>query len=448
MKIFTFIVIFALTAKMTFPQTGWLTAGIPGIYSTVECIFNDSISDKLYFGGTILNPSFSSLAITCYDGSNWNVIGNANNRRLSIMRYNNIIIASGLFTKVGGVDVNYIGKYDGTTWSEFGNFNAQVLKVKIINNELYAMGVFTMVDSILCNGIAQWNGTSWQPVFSFPFIGAYVFDAEFFQGNLYVGGNSFDIGTTDYNDIAVYKNGNWQMVGNGIQGFASAVDKMLVYKNELIVAGLIWRKAGNTGDGIQKWNGTSWSDLGMGLRNGTNPNTSQPHVHDIKIYNDELYVAGLFDYVDSLYSKHLAKWDGDKWCNFPTQDFIATNLVVDIYHDTIYTGCGYDTLNGDTINYLAKMLSLQPTACRVTGIEESLPTATPSTPLVIPNPANETITILNTVQNTIITITNITGQTIIQTTLYQINISHLISGIYFIQAQSKNNIQTTKFIKQ
>jgi hypothetical protein len=70
---------------------------------------------------------------------------------------------------------------------------------------------------------------------------------------------------------------------------------------------------------------------------------------------------------------------------------------------------------------------------------------------IFPNPANETLTLPPTIQNSIVTITNITGNTVLQTTLNQtnqINISHLASGLYFIHAQTKNNIQTTKFIKQ
>jgi len=71
--------------------------------------------------------------------------------------------------------------------------------------------------------------------------------------------------------------------------------------------------------------------------------------------------------------------------------------------------------------------------------------------LLFPNPANETISLKNMLRNSIITITNIAGQTILQTRLNpnnQINISHLTSGIYFIQVQTKYKIQTAKFIKE
>ncbi len=70
---------------------------------------------------------------------------------------------------------------------------------------------------------------------------------------------------------------------------------------------------------------------------------------------------------------------------------------------------------------------------------------------IYPNPANQTISLKNIQPNTIITITNITGQSILQTSLNQtnqINISHLSNGLYFIQSQSNNIIQTSKFIKQ
>ncbi|MCC6251667.1 MAG: T9SS type A sorting domain-containing protein [Bacteroidia bacterium] len=450
MKLKTSIAIFALTAKMAFAQNGWISAGTPYTTLQINCLFNDTISDRLYAAGQVLNPSFSKLAILYYDGVTWNNIGNADNQTRGITRFNNDIIVSGFFSKINGVDVNNIARYDGTNWYSFGNFNGFVWNVKVLNDTLYAMGAFSMVDSLLCNGIAKWTGSSWKPVFSFPYVGAYVYDAEIYQGDLYLGGNSFYIGTTDYNDIVVYKNGAWQMVGNGILGGTSFVDKLLAYKNELIIAGIIWRSASNTGDGIQKWNGSSWSDLGMGLRTGTNPNNSAPHVHDMKIHNNELYVAGVFDYADSLYAKHLAKWDGEKWCNFPTQDFIATNLVVDIYHDTIFTGCGYDTLNSDTINYLAKMLSLQPLGCRVTGIDEKQNNEAEGM-VVYPNPANEYLNFLHFESNSTIIVTDMAGQLIIKTNLgsnQKLDISNLSSGIYFIRVQSSKNVQTLKLLKQ
>lgn len=449
MKIKQFIAIFALAAKMAFAQNGWIGAGIPYATLQINCLYNDTISDRLYTVGQILNPSWSKIAILSYDGSIWNIIGNVynNGQVQGIVRHNNDIIACGFFTSVNGVSVNNIARYDGVNWHFFGNFNSNVRRLKVMNGDLYACGTFSIVDSIPCNGIAKWNGSNWENVHSFPFTGAYVYDCEIFQGDLYVGGNSFGLGATNY-DISVYKNGSWQMVGNGILGGSSVVDRMLVYKNELIVAGLIWRKEGNLGDGIQKWNGSSWSDLGMGLRNGINPNTSQPHVYDMKIYNNELYVAGLFDYADSLYSKHLAKWDGDKWCNFPTQDFTSTNGVVDIYHDTIYTGCGYDTLNGDTINYLAKMLSLQPLGCRITGIEEI---ENNEELIIFPNPATETIKLLNLSPNSLIVITNLTGCVLFQANLNEnqtIDLNQFSKGIYIIQAQSNETIKAAKLIKQ
>jgi uncharacterized delta-60 repeat protein len=70
---------------------------------------------------------------------------------------------------------------------------------------------------------------------------------------------------------------------------------------------------------------------------------------------------------------------------------------------------------------------------------------------VYPNPATQTIKLSNITPNTSITITNITGSIILQTTLnpnQEINISQLANGLYFIQAQSKNETQTIKFIKQ
>jgi hypothetical protein len=72
---------------------------------------------------------------------------------------------------------------------------------------------------------------------------------------------------------------------------------------------------------------------------------------------------------------------------------------------------------------------------------------------VIPNPTSEngTIKLLNIETNTAITITNIVGKIVLETNVnpnQEININHLSNGLYFVIAQSKKGLQTTKFIKE
>ena len=70
---------------------------------------------------------------------------------------------------------------------------------------------------------------------------------------------------------------------------------------------------------------------------------------------------------------------------------------------------------------------------------------------IYPNPANETINLTNIQPNTTIIITNITGNLILKSTLnpnQEINLSHLASGLYFMQIHNAKSTQAVKFIKK
>ncbi len=70
---------------------------------------------------------------------------------------------------------------------------------------------------------------------------------------------------------------------------------------------------------------------------------------------------------------------------------------------------------------------------------------------VVPNPAAETITLLNGNKNDVVTIKDITGKTVMVTDLNDnktIYISRLNSGLYFIFLQSRNKLQRGRFIKE
>lgn len=84
-------------------------------------------------------------------------------------------------------------------------------------------------------------------------------------------------------------------------------------------------------------------------------------------------------------------------------------------------------------------------------VDSKLEVAQAITPIVVPNPANESIILKNILPNSAIIITSITGQTELKTSLNQssqIDISQLNNGVHFIQVITNNNLQTIKFIKQ
>lgn len=86
-----------------------------------------------------------------------------------------------------------------------------------------------------------------------------------------------------------------------------------VYNNELYVSGTFYQTQGNVGNFIQRWDGNQWYDVGGGTTYELNNPYSNGQIHDMKVHNNELYIAGIFMYAGGVPAQDLAKWNGMVW---------------------------------------------------------------------------------------------------------------------------------------
>jgi hypothetical protein len=127
----------------------------------------------------------------------------------------------------------------------------------------------------------------------------------------------------------------WSPIGGGTNWEYSLV----VYNNELYAG----EQSGSGGQGVKKFNGTSWSDFG-GI-NGT--------VNAMTVYNGYLIVGGSFTLAGGLEMKNIAKWDGVEWTDVSGgPNSIVSALTV--YNGDLIVG-GYFTMVENLIaNHIAK----------------------------------------------------------------------------------------------
>jgi hypothetical protein len=83
-------------------------------------------------------------------------------------------------------------------------------------------------------------------------------------GNLYAGGDFTTAGGTAANRIAKWNGTTWSALGIGMDG---AVVRTLVVdgRGNLYAGGLFTMAGGTAASNIAKWNGTTWNSLGTGL---------------------------------------------------------------------------------------------------------------------------------------------------------------------------------------
>lgn len=226
-------------------------------------------------------------------------------------------------------------------------------------DKVYVAGDFSSFDALssvgvqgAANGIVAWDGERWVP------LGLGVGPSGQFQSglrvvhaltpfdpdgpgplpsSLIVGGEFIWVSGQQIKSVARWDGANWSEMGGGVFGTFStlnnrlAVRSMAVYDAdgvgpalpELYIAG-DFEYAGNTYvNGVARWDGTQWRDVGGPFPAGT-------HGQRLAVFDPDgdgpllaqLYLGGTFSQVpdglgDYLPAQGLARWDGASWTDEP-----------------------------------------------------------------------------------------------------------------------------------
>jgi hypothetical protein len=98
-------------------------------------------------------------------------------------------------------------------------------------------------------------------------------------------------------------------LGSGVRAGArdGIVMALAVSRSEVYVGGKFITAGEVTSNNIAKWNGSSWSALGSGLRG------DMERVRAIAISGSDVYVGGAFSSAGTVNAHNIGKWNGDSW---------------------------------------------------------------------------------------------------------------------------------------
>ncbi len=424
-----------------------------GINITARELYTDTATNRLYAVGifTFADDTLDVGGVAYWDGIKWNGLDSGNtecpscNPIHTITTFQSDIYLGGEFFSFHNVpNTQSIVRFNGSNWESIGNANGKVTRFYEYNNQLLALGNFDTIGGVYAQGLALYDGVNWSIFDTATFITSQsdiVGPAVIYNGELYVGGN-FDY-ANGVEEIAKFNGTQWVSVGGGILGNAW-VNKMLVYQNELYVAGFFHKSAGNAGNGIMKWDGTNWSDLNNGLALAFGG-----QIFDMKVHNGELIVQGGIALADGIPTQNLAKWDGTKWCNF-RNSFDGTAVDIEIYNNELIVAC-QDSMDLEPVKYIAKWIGgNQSDSCGVVGIEAI---DLEKGMVIYPNPNNGSFTIeLDHLEDAAIKVYNIAGQLILQKSLLQhitkIDLTVYRKGVYFVKIESNEKTMVRKIVYQ
>ena len=289
------------------------------------------------------------------------------------MAPNGDLYAGGSFTSAGGITVNNIARWNGIVWSSVGasnaiNINSQVFALAVApNGNLYVGGDFIQVGSSSANRVAKWDGTTWSALGTGPINGVDGVVSALTvapNGDLYVGGNFTQAGGVAANNVAKWNGTVWSALGagtaNGLIGGAShyTVFCLAVSTTGDVYAGGVFSQAGGVpAFCVAKWDGTAWSALGTSASDRVNSYVTTLAVAP----SGDVYIGGPFSQVGSITVNYVAKWNGTNWSGLGTGlggpvsnvPYYPYALAIAPNGD-VYAGGTFVLAGGVPANYLAK----------------------------------------------------------------------------------------------
>jgi hypothetical protein len=267
----------------------------------------------LIAGGSF--PFAGGVAVNCiarWNGVAWSslaggITGSTLNGRdiTSLARLpNGNVVASGMFSGIGGTPVGYTAQWDGAAWSAIGTGAGQAhAMLTLPNGELISGG-----DGGGGIGIARWDGVAWSALCpGARFLVRAMITLQ--NGDVLASGDFPGALTGSYANSIVRWNGTaLQPLVTGMNGPVTAL--LELPNGDLVAGGWFTDVGGVPCNSIARWNGSSWSPLGTGL----NPSPLGASVNALaRLPNGDLVAGGMFSLAVGTAVLNVARWNGSSW---------------------------------------------------------------------------------------------------------------------------------------
>jgi trimeric autotransporter adhesin len=280
--------------------------------------------------------------IARWNGSAWEGLegGGTNSDIYALAVFNGELVATGSFTSAGGAPASRIARWNGQTWKPLGAGLDRIGRSLAVQDEhLIIGGEFTIAGDMPIAHLAMWDGVSWSSV---PggisgdlgiAVNALLPIVDGSGPALMVGGLFATAGGVCANNIAMLRDDQWSRLSQCEQclGASGQIAAMTVYDDgagpALYVAGKN-RCAGMLQcNGVARWDGTSWSQLGDGF-------DGDAYVMSLAVFDDgsgkgpRLYAAGWFSGSGGIPLNNIAVWNGATW--LPVGGGLSGGIVLDL----------------------------------------------------------------------------------------------------------------------
>ena len=290
------------------------------------------------------------------------------------------LYAGGSFSQAGGTSASNIAKWNGTQWSALGTGTNNAVYALAVYDDgtgpaLYLGGAFTTAGGLDAHTVAKWTGSAWdtlgEGIDNGTSVNAMaVFDDGSGMG-LYVAGDFTLVGGgTSANRVAKWNGSTWSGLGVGLNGIVSAlaaINETSVLGPALYVGGSFSTAGGVSASRVAKWSEerAGWSPLGDGTNNS---------VFALAPYDDgrgaKLFAGGKFTQADGLSTPYIAQWNGFSWSGAGggMNDRVhALTVFDDGGGSALYAGGEFTLAGGVAADHIAKWNSTTQTWSSLSG---------------------------------------------------------------------------------
>lgn len=276
-------------------------------------------------------------------------------RAYAVGSWNGQLVAGGQGFQSRGAYPDHLAIYDGVDWAPIGDgVSDRVRAIVEYQGDLIVAGNFTGAGGATANGVARWDGTQWHPLgdgveLSWRPFEPGVFAMAVYNGELYVAGQIDLAGGVAINGIARWDGSEWHDVGGGLTG--GFEPKVLALHADtasglLYVGGEFEQAGGTPAEKIAVWNGSSWSAVGDGFP-GPDPNG----VHSLHVFQGEICAGGVFsDAGGNSDGAHIACFDGADWQplggGIPDWDISVGISSMEVFDGDLYVGGDFIEVGG------------------------------------------------------------------------------------------------------
>jgi hypothetical protein len=281
--------------------------------------FDDGSGKHLYAGG--------SFGVKLWNGVHWIQAGAGLGSGNTVTGFAVFDAGSGprLYAAYFDVDIGtlqltgHVARLDAAGWTNVGDaFDERVQSLVVHDSgtgpELYAGGTFTSCGGVSIPRVARWNGTSWTSLGSGPNAPVQTL-ASFDDGSgpaLFVGGSFTSAGGTGAVAVAKWQSGAWSALAGGLGGTVNAFtafDDGTTGAPALFAGGSFNAATpGGNAACIARWNGTTWSPLGVGIDGMGASVESFATFQSSWTSSPKLMIGGFFGRAGGDVAAHFAEW--------------------------------------------------------------------------------------------------------------------------------------------